>query len=136
MSYLLDTNVLSEFIKKKPNIQVLKWFDDIPDHAFFVSVLSIGEIQKGIEKLEHAPKKEKIKLWLEQDIIEFFENRILPISADVAISWGKLLNRIHRPAPAIDSLLAATCLHHNLSLLTRNTKDFEHFNIEIINPWD
>jgi len=138
VSYLIDTNVISELVRPKPDAIVLDWFSRTPDEALFLSVLSLGEIRKGVEKLtnpEEAPRREKLRLWLEHDLRDWFGSRILPIGPDVADHWGRLLAQAGRPVPAIDSLLAATALHHDLRLVTRNTRDFDYAGLEVINPW-
>ncbi|MBK7548857.1 MAG: type II toxin-antitoxin system VapC family toxin [Rhodoferax sp.] len=138
MSYLIATNVISELVRPKPDAIVLDWFSRTPDEALFLSVLSLGEIRKGVEKLtnpEEAPRREKLRLWLEHDLRDWFGSRILPIGPDVADHWGRLLAQAGRPVPAIDSLLAATALHHDLRLVTRNTRDFDYAGLEVINPW-
>lgn len=133
MMYLLDTNVISETIKITPNQNVLAWLSSIPMSKFCLSVLSLGEIRKGIEKLANAPKKQKIILWLETDLINQFNGRILDIDSQVADKWGYIssFNNI----PAVDGLIAATALAHNLKLITRNVRDFQILGLEVINPW-
>lgn len=137
MNYLLDTNVISELVSAKPNANVIKWMNNIPSHAFFLSVLSMGEIRKGIEKITDHKRKQKIVVWFEHELPRTFHNRILPITLDIADRWGRLLHQAKRPLPAIDSLLAATALHHDMALVTRNIKDFcDSPGLEIINPWE
>jgi len=135
VSYLLDTNVVSELVRKKPSGRVLRWLKSTPDSALHLSVLTLGEIRKGVEKLEDGPRKEQLRLWLEQDLPAWFESRILPVSASVADRWGRLLAAIRGWTPAIDSLLAATALHHELRLVTRNDRDFAYPGLEVVNPW-
>ena len=138
MSYLIDTNVISELVRAKPDAAVLDWFANTPDEALFLSVLTLGEIRKGVEKLtspEDTARRERLRLWLEHDLRDWFGPRILPIGPDVADHWGRLLAQAGRPVPAIDSLLAATALHHDLRLVTRNTRDFDYAGLEMINPW-
>jgi predicted nucleic acid-binding protein len=135
VSYLLDTNVVSELVRPKPDINVLKWFDDVPSRALHLSVLSLGEIRKGVELMKDGARKEKLRLWLEQELTAWFEDRLLPVTAQVADRWGRLLAEAGRPMPAIDSLLAATALHHELRLVTRNTADFKFPGLEVLNPW-
>src|SRR5579883_576804 len=135
MSYLLDTNVLSEFARTQPNKNVLAWLEAVPEEALFLSVLSIGEIRKGIENLTDKTRKEKLRLSLEHNLTNRFKGRILTIDRHIAERWGELLGKSKRPLPAIDSLLAATALHHELRLVTRNMKDFQDIDIELINPW-
>lgn len=135
MSYLLDTNVVSELVRAKPDAAVLKWFEAVPDQALHFSVLSLGEIRKGVELLKDGARKEKLRLWLEQELTSWLEGRLLPVSAPVADRWGRLLAEANRPVPAIDGLLAATALHHELRLVTRNEADFRFQGLEVVNPW-
>ena len=136
MSYLLDTNVVSELVRPKPDPEVLAWFDRTPDNALHLSVLSFGEIRKGVENLEPSPRREELRIWLEQELANWFGDRILPVDRGVADQWGILLAHAGRPVPTIDSLLAATALCHDLRLATRNVTDFRFTGLEVINPWD
>lgn len=136
MSYLLDTNVISELVKPRPDKNVLKWFSHVPDDALYLSVLTLGEIRKGVERISNSSRREKLRLWLEHDLREWFGVRILPIGPDVADRWGRLLADVGRPVPSIDSLLAAIALHHELRLVSRNVKDFDYAGVDVINPWD
>jgi len=135
MSYLLDTNIVSETIRRTPNKPLLSWLDDIPGEALFVSVLTLGEIRKGIEALADRKRREKLRLWLEHDLSAWFEGRVLPVDLAVADRWGRLLAEAGRPVPTIDSLLAATALHYELRLVTRNSGDFIYSGLEVINPF-
>lgn len=136
MSYLIDTNVISELLKTKPKQSVLNWFNKIPDEEMFLSVITLGEIRKGVECVADTKRKEKLRLWLEHELPAWFHQRILPITIEVSDRWGRLTNEVKRPLPAIDSLIAATALHFDLALVTRNTKDFNYSALEIINPWE
>jgi predicted nucleic acid-binding protein len=135
MSYLLDTNVVSEMTHPRPDRQVVRWLDGVPNTALHISVLTVGEIRSGVEGTRAAAKKERRRLWLEQEIPAWFEERLLPVDAAVADRWGRLVAAARRPLPAIDSLLAATALVHGLRLATRNTKHFQIPGLEVINPW-
>ena len=135
MSYLLDTNIVSETVRRNPNKAVIAWLDQLPGEALYVSVLTLGEIRKGIEALVDRRRREKLRLWLEHDLPAWFEGRVLSIDLAVADRWGRLLAEVGRPVPAIDSLLAATALHHELRLVTRNSGDFEYPGLEVINPF-
>ncbi len=133
--YLLDTNVISETIKKAPNQDVIRWLASVDASQFLLSVLAIAEIRKGIEKLQDATKKQCIIQWLENDLTTKFHGRIIPINQDIAEKWGYL--SAYKNIPAIDGLIAATALVFNYKLVTRNIKDFEGIiGLEIINPWD
>lgn len=136
MSYLLDTNVFSETFRENPNKHVLNWFNIIPSESLFLSVLTLGEIRKGIEKLADSKRKKALDVWLEHRIPEWFEVRILPISKEISDRWGYLNAYSKRTLPAIDGLLTATALTHNLKIVTRNTKDFNFLGVEIINPFE
>jgi hypothetical protein len=135
MSYLLDTNVISETVRRQRNKLVVGWLEQIPAEALFVSVLTLGEIRKGIERLADRRRREKLRLWLEHDVPAWFEGRVLPVDLAVADRWGRLLADVGRSVPTIDSLLAATALHHELRLVTGNAGDFNYPGLEVINPW-
>ncbi|MCR9191684.1 MAG: type II toxin-antitoxin system VapC family toxin [Gammaproteobacteria bacterium] len=133
--YLLDTNVISETIKKSPNQKVIQWLSSVDASQFLLSILTIGEIRKGIEKLQDTAKKQSIIQWLENDLATKFHGRIIPIDQNIAEKWGYL--SAYTNIPAIDGLIAATALVFNYKLVTRNTKDFENIiGLEIMNPWD
>ena len=136
MSYLLDTNVVSEVASRRPEQRVLAWLRAVPDSALHLSVLSLGEIRQGVERLEAGARKEKLRLWLEQDLPAWFEARLLPVDAAVADRWGRLLAQARRSRPAVDSLLAATALVHGLRLVTRNAGDFVFPGLEVVDPWN
>jgi predicted nucleic acid-binding protein len=136
VSYLIDTNVISELARPKPEAKVLQWFQQTPDEALHVSVLTLGELRKGAELAKDKSRKEKLRLWLEQDIRDWFEHRLIPVTEPIAERWGRLLAQIGRPVPAIDSLLAATALHLGLRIVTRNSADFDYPGLEAINPWE
>jgi predicted nucleic acid-binding protein len=133
MIYLLDTNVISETVKREPNTNVLKFLSNIPIYKLYLSVLTLGEIRKGVEKLTDS-RKQKIIGWLEIDLLDRFCGRIINVDAVVADKWG-YISSLHN-THAVDGLIAASCLVHNLKLVTRNVKDFEKVaGLEIINPW-
>ena len=135
MSYLLDTNIVSETVRRNPNKALIAWLNQLPSEALFVSVLTLGEIRKGIEALSDKRRREKLRLWLEHDLPAWFEGRVLAVDLSVADRWGRLLAEVGRPVPTIDSLLAATALHHELRLVTRNAGDFDYPELQVINPF-
>jgi toxin FitB len=138
MRYLLDTCVISELVAKHPTPRVAGWVDNVDEGTLYLSALTIGEIKKGIEKLPASSRKGALAEWLEDGLLIRFEGRILPIDAPVTLVWGKLtadLERQGRPIPAIDSLIAATALQGQLSLVTRNEADFAGCGVAVINPW-
>ena len=135
MSYLLDTNVLSELRRKTPDAAVLEWFTRRPASTLYLSVLTIGELRKGIEGVPDAKRRMALTDWLETDLPALFAGRILPVDTQVADRWGRLLSAAGRPLPAIDSLLAASAAQHGLSMVTRNSRDFADLGLDVINPW-
>lgn len=135
MSYLVDTNVLSELRRREPNQGVIEWFEQRPATTLYLSVLTLGEIRKGIDALVNDDRQLKLLDWLEVELPQFFSGRILTVDAEVADRWGRLNAQMGRPIPAIDSLLAATALTHGLKLVTRNVRDFNYPELDIMNPW-
>ena len=135
VNYLLDTNVISELKRPKPNGQVVDWFATADKESLYLSVLTLGEIRKGTDKLPDGQKKQVLSDWLEKELPLWFDSRLLIVDAGVADCWGKLQAQINRPLPAIDSLLAATALHHNLCLVTRNVSDFDYPGLTVLNLW-
>jgi predicted nucleic acid-binding protein len=138
MSYLIDTCCISELVKKKPNSNVVKWFNDHDELTMFLSVITFGELRKGIEKLPDSSKKKELNRWVKEDLKHRFKNRILSINLEEVNKWGEILaiaEKSGNPLPAIDSLIAATAQVHDLSVVTRNTQDMEGSGVEVINPW-
>ena len=138
MNYLLDTCVLSESRKKRANPSVAAWLNSVDEHRLFVSVIAMAEIQKGISKLADSTQKRDLQLWLDQSLLPRFGERILDVSKDVALLWGVMQGSFAKKGeslPVIDSLLSVTAIHHDLTVVTRNTRDFERMPVEVINPW-
>ena len=135
MSYLIDTNVLSELRRKTPDEQVVNWVNSRPATSLYLSVLTLGELRKGIESLADAKRRLKLADWLETELPLFFAGRIISIDDGVADRWGRLLAHAGRTLPAIDSLLGATAAHHGLTMVTRNSKDFANLGLDVLNPW-
>ena len=138
MNYLLDTCVISELIKKQPNPKVAKWISDVEETSLFISVLTIGELHKGIEKLPESKKKNKLHKWVTYDLKKRFENKIIDFDLQTATIWGKIQAKselLDQTLPAIDALIAATGIAHDLIVVTRNTKDMETSGVDLLNPW-
>ncbi|MGP8330212.1 MAG: type II toxin-antitoxin system VapC family toxin [Methanosarcinaceae archaeon] len=138
MKYLLDTCVVSELIKKVPDEKVIQWIKVSDEEIFFLSVLTIGEIQKGIAKLPDSRRKFSIQRWLDRDLLERFSQRILTITIDIATAWGQIQGESEsrgEPIPTIDGLIGATAIAHNLTVVTRNEKDLKKTGARIFNPW-
>ena len=133
--YLLDTNVISETVRVRPDDNVMRWLDGLPPEQLFVSVLSLGEIRKGALLVQDTGRRSRLLEWLENDLAQWFDNRVLPVDAQVAALWAALLAEANNPLPAIDSLLAATAKAANLTLVTRNVRDFERMQVNVLNPW-
>jgi predicted nucleic acid-binding protein len=139
MKYLLDTCVLSELVIKQPNAKVVDFIDSLDPDDVYLSVITIGEIVKGIEKLSNSRRKRVLHAWLEEDLLPRFKGKIISIDEDVIMGWGILTARAEaagRPMPAIDSLIAATAQVAGLTLVTRNVEDFNASGVEIVNPWE
>ena len=134
--WLVDTNVISELRRRDPDANVRAWFAQRPATELYLSVLTLGEIRKGVEALTDSGRRTVLNQWLERELPVFFAARLLPIDGAVAHQWGLLLAEAGRSLPAIDSLLAATALHHNLVLVTRNLKDFAGLPVQVLNPWE
>ncbi len=134
---LLDTCVISEVARDNPDARVSGWFETVQEERLRLSVISVGEIQKGIEMLQPGARQDQLRAWLE-GLVDVFHDRILPIDEPVARRWGTIAastQRIGRPRPPIDALLAATAIHHDLVLATRNVADFEGTGVRLVNPW-
>lgn len=135
MSYLLDTNVLSELRRKVPDAGVVEWFAHRPVSTLYLSVLTLGELRKGIAGIADVVRRMALSDWLETELPVFFAGRILAVDAQVADRWGRLVATAGRPLPAIESLLGATAAQHGLSMVTRNSRDFAGLGLEVVNPW-
>ncbi|MBE2243379.1 MAG: type II toxin-antitoxin system VapC family toxin [Burkholderiaceae bacterium] len=135
MSYLVDTNVLSELRRKKADARVVAWVRERPRPSLYLSVLSLGEIRKGIESVADAAFRRTLADWLEVELPNYFLGRLLGIDAAVADRWGRLQASAGRTLPVIDGLLAATALQHDLALATRNTRDFDGLGLRLVDPW-
>ncbi len=138
-SYLVDTNVPSELTRERPDVHVVAWNRAQPDSSLFISVISIGEMRRGAGILPIGRKRTHVEQWIDRDILRFFSGRILPVSLAVADRWGRISSerqQTGRPLAIADGLIAATATEHNLTLVTRNVKDFIGLNLPIINPWE
>jgi toxin FitB len=138
MSYLLDTNVISELVARQPNQRVIDWIDALDPHDVYLSVVTIGELAKGIERLPASSRKEVLLDWLDSDLPLRFSGRILAVDTATMRLWGALtarLERVGRPLPVIDSIIAALALQHGLVLATRNGSDFRDTGVTVVDPW-
>lgn len=138
MKLLLDTNVLSEVTKPAPDPKVLEWLDQLDEDRSFISVMSIAEIRRGVALMDEGRKRETLAEWLALDLPQRFEQRVLHIDEPIALAWGNLMalaKRRGRGLSSMDGLIAATATAKQLTLATRNTKDFDGFGIDLFDPW-
>jgi len=139
MNYILDTNVISELVASQPDANVTRWIESIDPENVYLSVITVGELKKGIEKLPDSPRKTALEAWLINDLLVRFQDHLLPIDTSVMLTWGALVARMEalgKPMPTIDALIAAITLQSRYTLATRNVRDFEHAGISILNPWE
>ena len=138
MKYLLDTNVISELVAKRPAAAVLTWIDAIDPNSAYISVVTIGEISRGIEKLPDSSRKTELHRWLRDDLLLRFDQRVLSIDINVMLNWGGMVaksERLGRPLPAMDSLVAALAVCNSCAIATRNAAHFGGLGVPVFNPW-
>ena len=137
MKYLLDTCIISELVKPRPNIKVVVWLNELPSDVLFLCAITIGEVRKGLTKLPGSNQKKRLTSWL-NTLLEDYKERIISIDLTVCEKWGVLHGKAEKagaPMSSIDGLLAATAYTHNLTLVTRNESDFFPSHVPVINPW-
>lgn len=136
--FLLDTNCISEAVRVTPEPRVLAWIEAADESLLYLSVLTFGEIRKGLAALPQGKRRTKLEAWLEVEFRARFSGRILSIDAEIADRWGLLAAGARGQGKAlsvIDGLLAATALHHNLTIVSRNISDFSNLPVAVVNPW-
>jgi predicted nucleic acid-binding protein len=136
--FLLDTNCISELVRPTPEPRVVEWLENADEELLYLSVLTLGEIRKGLTALAHGNRRRRLEHWLDVDLRIRFSGRILPVDEAVAQRWGLLAAHAKRngtPLPIIDGLLAATAMHNGLTIVSRNTNDFLNSTAEVFNPW-
>jgi predicted nucleic acid-binding protein len=136
--YLLDTMVVSEAARPAPNAGVVKWLEEQASPDLAISVLTIGEIARGVTRMADGKRKRALREWLATSLPAQFEGRVLVVDADVALAWGELTAQgddVGRPLPVTDGLLLATARVHELTLVTRNVGDVAGRGVEVLNPW-
>lgn len=139
MNVLLDTNVLSEARRPAPDLKVLAWLDSVDEDRVFISTASIAELRRGVALMSAGRRRDALAAWIGNDLPMRFANRILPIDQTIAERWGDLMAESHRSGNSLsvmDGFFAATALAHELTLVTRNTKDFAPFGVPLLNPWE
>lgn len=137
MKYLLDTCVLSELRRPRPDAGVVEWLGQVAESRLYLSVLTLGKIQQGTARLADGPRRQ-VQLWLETELVTRFAGRILPVDVEAALEWGLQRGEQQRAGqllPVVDCLLAATAAVHHLVVVTRNVRDFERFPVRVLNPW-
>ena len=138
MKYLLDTCVISECVKPQPDENVISWLERQVEHELYLSVLTFGEIEKGIERAPVGKKKKRLRLWLEEDLMKRFEGRIIPVDLKVSIQWGQIQGQLEQAGqalPTVDGLIAASGLAYNCVVVTRNINDMKQSSEALLNPW-
>jgi predicted nucleic acid-binding protein len=138
VKYLLDTSAVSELVRPKPETRVVRWIDERDESSLFLSVLTIGELHNGIALLPIGPRKNRLQNWVDGELARRFQGRVLDVNLDVAAEWGRRKARSDTrgaPVPVIDSLIASTAIVHNLTVVTRNIKDFTRCGVAVYDPW-
>jgi predicted nucleic acid-binding protein len=138
MRFLLDTNVVSEWTKPRPNAGVVKWLAQVEEDDVFVSVVTFAELRHGVERLPAGDRRRRLDEWLRNDLALRFEERIIGVDGAIADEWGRVIARREargRPIGAMDALIAATAQIHDLILVTRNVADFRVTAKSVLNPW-
>jgi len=136
--FLLDTNIPSELTRPLPQPSVSQWLDEVDDELLYFSVVSLGEVLKGIASLPTSKRRNELQQWLDETLRPWFEGRILPVNEPIAERWGMLAGQCKingRPLKVADGFIAATALEHDLTVVTRNVRDFEGLGVELFNPW-
>jgi len=137
--FLLDTNCISELVRLKPEPGVVDWLKATDEALLYLSVLTVGEIRKGVAGLPQGKRRTRLETWLELELQARFAGRIVPIDAAIADRWGLIAAEAKRTGKAvsvIDGLLAATALHRNLTVVSRNAGDFRNAQVQVLNPWE
>ncbi len=138
MNFLLDTCVVSGLAKPGLDPKVLAWVESEDEVKMYISALTLGELQKDVSKLPESVKKAQLQAWIQDDLLERFAGRVLAPDAEVCMRWGILqaeMEKQGRPMPVIDSLIAATALHHRLTVITLHARDMEASGVALFNPW-
>lgn len=136
--FLLDTCVVSELLKSKPNEHVVHWVQSQDEQRLYLSVVTPGEIAKGVSKHPDAKRRRKLEAWLHNDLLPRFSGRVLDLTLPICLRWGHLLGRAEakgRPQPVVDALIGATALEARAKVVTRNVDDFEPMHVPVVDPW-
>lgn len=138
MKFLLDTNVVSEWTKSRPDTGVVAWLAEADEDRVFISVITVAELRHGIERLEAGERRDRLDTWLTEQVPQRFEERLLPVDAETANLWGRVMAQgqaAGRPPGTTDCFIAATVLQHDMTLVKRNVSDFEALGVRLVSPW-
>jgi toxin FitB len=138
LNFLLDTNVVSEWVKPRPDPGVVSWLADVDEDRAFVSAVTLGELRYGIARLDPGRRRRRLDEWLLDELPMRFETRILPVDVAVAVAWGEVVahrDAAARPISVMDAFIAATAIVHGMTLVTRNVADFEATVAAVVSPW-
>jgi predicted nucleic acid-binding protein len=136
--FLLDTNVVSEWVKPRPNDGVIEWLRTVSESELYFSVVSLAEVRQGIERLPAGARRSKLDTWLTDHLVIRFEHRTLTVDTETSDIWGRITARAVRrglTVEAMDGLIAALALQHDMSVVTRNVNDFAPLGVRLLNPW-
>jgi len=137
MNFLLDTNAVSEWVKPRPNLGLIRWMESADEDRVFLSVISLAELRYGLERMPVGARRSRLEQWLRDELPLRFEGRVLSVDHHVAETWGRIVSRcesLGRPVGAMDAFLSATAEVHRLALVTRNVSDFPTLKT-VVNPW-
>jgi toxin FitB len=138
VNFLLDTNVISEWTKPRPNGGVVQWLSDAEEDRLFLSVVTIAELRHGVERLPAGARRARLGIWVSEAVPARFEGRVLPIEIEIATAWGRMMARARlrgRVLSIMDGFMAATAQRHDMTLVTRNVADFEALDVRLLSPW-
>ena len=138
MAYLIDTNVVSETLKPRPERRVVDWIGRQMANDLFLASISLGELVRGVRRMRDRARRERFQRWIDYDLAAQFQGRILPFDRETAVIWGKIMgdgDRVGRPKPMADAQIAAIARRHGLTLVTRNMRDFVGMEVVLLDPW-
>jgi toxin FitB len=138
VNFLLDTNVVSEWTKPRPDAGVVTWLAEADEDRIFISVITMSELRHGIERLPAGARRDRLDIWLTEQVPQRFEKRLLAVDAETANVWGRVMAQgqaAGRPPGTMDAFIAATVLRHDMTLVTRNASDFDALGVRLVNPW-
>ena len=138
MAYLIDTNVVSETLKPRPERRVVDWISRQMANDLFLASISLGELVRGVRRMRERARRERFQRWIDYDLAAQFQGRILPFDRETAMIWGEIMgdgDRVGRPKPMADAQIAAVARRHGLTLVTRNMRDFVGMEVVLLDPW-